>query len=269
MSSLSSISLACLGVLAVLTQFGQAQQTAQWPNYPTPGIPRTPGGKPDLSARAPQKPDGRPDLSGVWQLDRDPKYLNDIAADFKPGEFPMQPWAEALTKERKTGAHADEYPSVHCLPQGIPILDSSPAVGYPLKIIQETNLVVILYEANSQFRQIFLDGRPLPKDPNPTWLGYSVGRWERDTLVVEATGFNGKTWLDAVAGHPSTDALHITERFRRRDFGHLDLQLTIDDPKAYLKPWTVTQTMQLFADTDLLEFVCNENEKDLKHLTAK
>jgi hypothetical protein len=130
-------------------------------------------------------------------LDRDPKYLSDISADFKPGEFPMQPWAEALTKEPKTGRARTNTLPFTAWPQGIPILDSSPAVGCPLKIIQETNLVVILYEANSQHRQIFLDGRQLPKGPNPTWLGYSVGRWERDTLVVEATGFNGKTWLDA------------------------------------------------------------------------
>lgn len=268
MRSFLSIALSCICGVTVLTQGAQAQQAVPWLNYQTPGIPRTPDGKPDLSAPAPRKPDGRPDLSGIWQLARDPRYLNDIAADFKPGEFPIQPWAEALAKERMTGAHASDFPPAHCLPQGIPILDGSSAVGYPLKIIQEPNLVVILYEAFSQFRQIFLDGRPLPQDPNPTWLGYSVGRWALDTLVVDATGFNGKSWLD-LAGHPSTEALHITERFRRRDFGHLELQLTVDDPKAYTRPWTVTQTMQLLADTDLLEYVCNENEKDLKHLTAK
>jgi hypothetical protein len=128
---------------------------------------------------------------------------------------------------------------------------------------------VILYEAQEQFRQIFLDGRTLPKDPNPTWLGYSVGRWDGDNLVVDTIGFNGKTWLDNRAGHPSTDALHITEQFRRRDFGHLDLTLTIDDPKAYTQPWTVKETMQISPDTELLEFVCNENEKDLKHIVGK
>jgi hypothetical protein len=171
-------------------------------------------------------------------LDKDPfKYLRNIAADFKPGEFLMLPWAETLTKERMSGGHASEDPAARCLPQGIPILDSSSAAGYPLKIVQGAKLVVVLYEAFSQFRQIFLDGRPAPKDPNPTWLGYSIGRWEQDALVVDTTGFNGKTWLD-LAGHPSTEALHVTERFRRRDFGHLDLQVTIDDPKAYPKPWT-------------------------------
>jgi hypothetical protein len=123
-------------------------------------------------------------------------------------------------------------------------------------------------QRRSRNRQILLDDRALPTDPNPTWLGYSVGRWEQDVLIVETAGFNGKTWLD-LAGHPSTDALHVTERFRRRDFGHLELQLTIDDPKAYTKPWTVTQTMQLAADTELLEYVCNENEKDLQHLVGR
>jgi len=241
---------------------------AQWLNVRTKGIPRTKDGKPELSAPAPRKSDGKPDISGIWLADRQTnrKYLEDLSADFKPGQLPIQPWAEALANERMTDAGAREQPAAHCLPQGIPILDASGAADYPLKIIQEPDLVVVLYEALSQFRQIFLDGRDLPKDANPTWLGYSVGRWEGDVLVVESTGFNGKTWLDVVAAHPSTEALHITERFRRRDFGHLDLTLTIDDPKAYTKPWTVTETMQISPDTELLEFVCNENEKDLKHL---
>jgi hypothetical protein len=231
---------------------------AQWLNVHPNTIPRTKDGKPDLAAPAPQKSDGKPDLSGIWQVDKNSiRYLYDLAANLKPGELPIQPWAEALTKERTTGAHASEYPSAHCLPPGVPILDGSSAFN-PLKIVQEPELVVILYEAMSQFRQIFLDGRILPKDSNPTWLGYSVGRWEGDALLVDSTGFNGRTWLDAV-GHPSTDALHLTERFRRSDFGHLELTITIDDPKAYTKPWTVTETMQIAPDAELLEFVCNEN----------
>ena len=242
---------------------------AQWLNVPTKGIPRTKGGKVDLSAPAPRKPDGKPDLSGIWQLEKNSgKYLSNLAADFKPGELPIQPWAEALSKERMTESHADAPPA-RCLPQGIPILNASSAVGYPMKIVQEPELVVILYEAFSQFRQIFMDGRKLQDDPNPTWLGYSVGRWEGEVLVVDSTGFNGKTWLDVVAGHPSTEELHLTERFRRRDFGHLDLTLTINDPKAYTKPWTVSETMQISPDNELIEFVCNENEKDLQHLVDK
>ena len=149
-------------------------------------------------------------------------------------------------------------------------LDASGAApgAYPLKIIQEPDLVVILYEDSGEFRQVFLDGRILLKDPNPTWLGSSVGRWDGDTLVVDSKGFNDKIWLD-LAGHPTTDALHITERFRRRTFGQLDLQLTLNDPKAYTKPWTVTETLHLVPDNELLEYVCNENEKDLKHLVGK
>jgi hypothetical protein len=243
--------------------------TAQWLNVPAKGIPRTKDGKPDLSAPAPRKPDGKSDLSGVWQAhEQNRKYIFNLAVDFKPGEFPIQPWAEALTKERMTDAGQSESPPTHCLPQGIPIVDTSGAAGFPLKIIQEPALVTILYEAMSGFRQIFLDGRTLPEDPNPTWMGYSVGHWDGDTLVVDTTGFNGKTWLD-VNGHPTTEALHVTERFRRRDFGHLDLQLTIDDPKAYSKPWTVNLSWQFQPDTELLEYVCNENEKDLKHLLGK
>ena len=227
-----------------------------------------PDGKPNLTAPAPRK-DGKPALSGVWTGDKEAfKYLNSIATDFRPGEFPIRPWAEALTKVRMTGAHASEFPPTHCLPQGITILDGSMAVGCPLKIVQDSNVVVLLYEAHSQFRQILMDGRPIPKDPNPTWLGYSVGRWDGDTLVVETAGFNGMSWLDLV-GHPSTDALRITERFHRRDFGHLDIQLMVDDPKAYTKPWTVSLPALLFADTELLESVCNENEKDLKHMVDK
>lgn len=237
---------------------------AQWLHIPAKSTPRTKDGKPDVAAPAPRRPDGKPDLTGIWGT-VSPKYLANLAADFKPGDFPIQPWADALTKERMTGVHAGEESNANCLPQGVPRIDATPN---PFKIVQEPDLVVILYEAFGQFRQVYLDGRALPKDPNPTWLGYSMGHWDGDTLVVETTGFNGKTWLDQ-AGHPTTDALHVTERFRRRDFGHLDIQVTIDDPKAYTKPWTVTEPMQFLPDTDLIEFVCNENEKDLKHLGKK
>jgi hypothetical protein len=253
-----------MGKLVSLLLLACAASPAQWLQIPSKNTPRTKDGKPDLSAAAPRKPDGKPDLTGIWGTEG-PKYLANIAADFKPGELPIQPWAETLTRERMTGIHAAEESNANCLPQGVPRIDATPN---PFKILQEPDLVVILYEAFGQFRQVYLDGRALPKDANPTWLGYSVGYWDGDTLVVDTTGFNGKTWLDQ-AGHPTTDALHVTERFRRRNFGHLDIQVTIDDPKAYTKPWTVTEPMQLLADTDLIEFVCNENEKDLKHLGKK
>jgi hypothetical protein len=136
---------------------------------------------------------------------------------------------------------------------------------HPIKIIQQPNLVVLLCEYFGEFRQVFLDGRTLAKDPNPTWMGYSVGRWDGNVLIVDSTGFNGKIWLDT-PGHPATDALHITERFERPDSGHLEVQLTIDDPQAYTKPWTVRLEMHLLPDGDLLEYVCNENEKDAPHV---
>jgi hypothetical protein len=138
----------------------------------------------------------------------------------------------------------------------------------PFKIVQNPDEVIILYEAFGIYRQIFTDGRELPKDPNPSWMGYSVGKWDGDSLVVQTSGFNGKTWLDQV-GHPATEALVVTERLRRPDFGHLKIDVTINDPKAYTKPWTVTEGMQLLADTDLLEFVCNENNRDIPHLINK
>jgi hypothetical protein len=238
---------------------------AQWLNYPDPSIPRTPDGKPNLSAPTPHAADGHPDLSGLWVLDKDPfRYLRNLAADFAPEDVPMQPWAATLTAERAKGTHADELPPTQCLPPGITILNNSSAASFPMKIVQNPRLLIVLYEL-AQFRQVFLDERPLPVDPNPTWLGYSVGRWEGDTLVVETFGFNGKSWLD-LRGHPSTEALRITERFRRPNLGHLELAMTIDDPKAYVKPWTVNLAMRLAPDSDLLEYVCNENEKDRAHI---
>ncbi len=177
----------------------------------------------------------------------------------------MQPWAAAIFKERAAGLHASEEPDANCLPQGVPKLDAAPA---PWKLVQVPGQVVILYEAFTQFRQIFLDGRKLPVDPNPIWLGYSVGHWDGDTLVVESNGFNGKAWLDQV-GHPTTEKLHVTEKYRRKDFGHMEIEITIDDPGAYTKPWTVKEGPTLLVDSELLEFVCSENEQDVKHMVTK
>lgn len=231
-----------------------APAPAQWLNVPTE--------KAALTAPAPRKAD-KPDLSGVWQPSG-AKYLINIAADFKPGELPIQPWAEALTNERKTFAHADEESDVKCLPPGVPKIFAAPN---PFKIIQESNEVVILYETFGIYRQIFMDGRQPRKNPVASWSGYSVGKWDGDTLVVDSTGFNGETWLDKM-GHPTSDALHVTERYRRVDFGHLEIQSTIDDPKVYTKPWTVTEVMQLHPGDELMELVC-ENEKDVDHMHGK
>jgi len=240
-----------------------ALASAQWLKNPTPGVPRLADGKPNLSAPAPKMPDGKPDLSGIWNPN--PKYLRDLASDLKPVDVSMQPWAEAIFNERKTGAHAAEEPDAHCLPQGVPKIDAAPV---PWKLVQLPGVVVILYEAFTQYRQIFTDGRELPKDPNPAWLGYSVGHWDGDTLVVESSGFNGKAWIDQ-AGHPATESLHVTERYRRKDFGHLEIKVTIDDPKAYTKPWTATEDPTLLVDSELLEFICAENEQDVKHMVVK
>jgi hypothetical protein len=253
-------------ILTAIFTIATAPAVAQWLNLPTEGIPRTKDGKPDLFAPAPRARDGKSDLSGVWNGGpKNIKYFGNLAADFKPGELPIQPWAQALTKQRMTRAGAGERPSTHCLPGGILMADAHPAL--PAKIVQKTDLVVILYEAYP-FRQIFLDGRTVSNEANPTWMGYSVGHWDGDTLVVDTSGFNGKTWLD-VMGHPSTEGLHLTERFRRRDFGHLDLQLTIDDPEAYAKPWSVTESWEISLGDELIEYVCNEGERDLKHLPRK
>jgi hypothetical protein len=237
---------------------------AQWENVKTP--------KPNLSAPAPRATDGKPDLSGMWwnppgpgpaNTGVPPKYLNNIAADLKPEDVPMQPWAAALYKQRRADESKD-FPYTRCLPTG-PMISSFPT---PWKVIQNPGLIAILYENSMTYRQIFTDGRTLSKDANPAFMGYSVGRWDGDTLVVETTGYNDKTWLD-FSGHPHTDALHVTERFHRRDAGHMDVQITFDDPKAYTKPWTVTVSPVLYQDGDLLESVCTENEKDLHHLVGK
>jgi hypothetical protein len=234
---------------------------AQWLNYPTAGIPRTKDGTPNLAAPVPKLADGTPDLSGIW-MEPGLKYLINVAADLK--EVPFQPWAEAEYKKRMENQGKDD-PNNFCLPSGYPEKD---AVTSPWKIVQAPGLVIILYESRTIFRQIFTDGRKLPVDPNPAWQGYSIGHWDGDTLVVETAGTNGKAWMDT-NGHPVTDALKLTERFHRRDFGHLDLEITIDDPKAYTKPWTVKQVANLQPDTELLEYICEENNRDVGHFVGK
>jgi hypothetical protein len=234
---------------------------AQWANVPI-SAPLTKDGKPDLAASTPLASNGKPDLSGTWAIEA--KGFSEGLADYGGlTELPMQSWAQAVTHERGANGGAG-VPTASCLPPSIPMAWVS-SIVHPVKIIQQPSLVVILYEYFGEFRQLFLDGRTLAKDPNPTWMGYSVGRWEGNVLAVDSTGFNGKIWLDT-PGHPATEALHITERFVRHDYGHLDVQLTIDDPQAYTKPWTVTLKMHLLPDGDLLEYVCNENEKDTQHV---
>jgi hypothetical protein len=247
----------------ITTILASAILVAQWVNYPTAGIPRTADGKPDLLAPVPRTPDGKPDLSGVWQSEGQ-IYFQNLAAGLKPEDVPMQPWAKTLQEQREKAAHVDD-PLSRCLPHGVPRVNTNGL--FPFKIIQTPGLVVLLYEQLYLFRQVFMDGRKVAPDVNPSWLGYSTGKWDGDTLVVESIGFNDRTWLDTFKGHPATESLHVTERFRRVDFGHLELQATIDDPKAYVKPWTTTtQKMNIVLGTDILEFICNENEKDQVHL---
>ena len=234
---------------------------AQWLKLPLAGTPRTPDGKPNPTAPAPKTPDGKPNFSGIWN-NANGKYLRSLAVD--QGEAPFQAWAAAVYKERQESQGKDR-PSGHCLPHGVP--DAMLVRGYPWKIVQTPEITVVLYEEHNHYRQIFTDGRALPADQNPTWFGYSVGKWEGDTLVVETTGFNEESWLDD-GGHPHSDALHVTERFRRRDFGHLDIQFTIDDQKAYTKSWGATVGFELLPDTELIENIC-ENEKDAAHLVGK
>lgn len=237
---------------------------AQWAKVPQTGIPRMANGQPNLSAPAPRLTGGQADLSGTWEPEAN-KYVRDIAADLKPGSVPFQPWAKTLYDQRIDGSHEKEDPDANCLPQGVPKIDAAPAVW---KVVQTPKFIVVVYEAFNLWRQIFLDGREFERDLNPTWMGYSVGKWEGDTLVVDSRGFNGKAWLDQL-GKPSTDALHVIERFHRKDYGHMTLDITIDDPKAYTKPWSVTEVVHLLPDSEPLEFICNENNRDVPHLPGR
>jgi hypothetical protein len=233
---------------------------AQWAKVPPPAVPRTPDGKLNLTAPAPRLPDGKPDLSGIWNAPT--KYLRNLAADLKPEDVPFQPWAKSVYDERAAGLHWKEEPDANCLPQGLPKILVAPA---PWRIVQAPGYIVFVHEAFNLWWQVFMDGREFvaSNDVTPTWMGYSTGKWEGDTLVVDSRGFNGKVWLDQL-GKPSTEALHVTMRFRRKDFGHMDIQITIDDPKAYTKPWNVAVEPTLSTNTDLMEFICLENEKDTR-----
>jgi len=239
---------------------------AQWLKIPLPGTPRTPDGKPNLTAPAPKMPDGRPDLSGIWTRNTPGKnYLNNLSVG--GADISMQPWADALYKTRQDTLSKDR-PSGVCLPHALP--DAMMVSNF--KMVPTASAMLVLYEEFVHFRQIFTDGRGFPNQANPeervgTWFGYSIGRWEGDTFVAETIGFNDKSWLDD-GGHPHSDAMHVIERFRRRDFGHMDVDITIDDPKAYTKPFTVNVPFILLPDTEFLEDIC-DNERDHPHMVGK
>jgi len=241
------------GFILSVASFGQ------WLDYPTPGIPRTPDGKPNLAAPTPRTADGKPDISGVWSGPGPGSYDRNVARDLKPSD--IQPWAEAIYQQRVRDM-GKGAPRANCLPDPFPYYHMVDLA----RIVATPGVIVVIYQGttNSAHRTIFTDGRPLPKDPNPAWMGYSIGHWEGDTLVVETAGFNDRSWLD-IEGHPHTEALRITERFRRRDFGHMDLEMTIDDPKTFTRPFSFRMDKTLVPDTDLLESVC-ENDRSVSHM---
>jgi hypothetical protein len=236
---------------------------AQWHGYPTPNVPRTPDGKVNLAAPVPMAADGKPDLSGIWLASR--SRFN-LAQSLKPGDaIPFTPEGRAIYEERRAN-NAKDDPGARCLPTGIPVRAT---LATPFKILQTPGVMAVLYESRTTFRQIMTDGRPLPKEVDwPTWGGFSVGRWQGDTFVAESAGFNGQAWLDQV-GTPASPALKIVEKFHRRDFGHMDLEMTIEDARMYTRPWSIFAELVLQADTELLEFVCEENEKDSARMVGK
>jgi hypothetical protein len=251
-------------LIAVVTVTLSAAPAAQWLNQPTVGIPRTPDGKPNLTTPAPRTADGKPDLSGLWTK-ISPKYSRNIAADLKPEE--IQPWARALVEQRREDL-GKEYMNVQCVPLGPGYATSADSTGSEMIKIVQTPALIVMLNPDLTYRQIFLDGRALESAPNPTWMGYSVGRWEGDILVVESFGFNDRTWLDH-DGHPHTEGLRMTERYRRRTFGSLELEVTFSDPGAYLRPWTVAVRAELAPDTEMIEWVCNESSHNLERWIGK
>ncbi|HUI78344.1 MAG TPA: hypothetical protein VLY24_10515 [Bryobacteraceae bacterium] len=250
---------------------------AQWINYPTVGFPKTPSGTPNLGAPAPRTADGKPDLSGMWEADNtlpcnpDTENCTDlrISKEFVnlgsaiEGGLPYQPWAAALMKSRRSTQGKDD-PASRCLPAGVPRAVATPTVK---KFIQTPGLLAILDEYNAGFRQIFTDGRPLPADPQPSWNGYSTARWDGDTLVVETNGLRDGMWIDAM-GSPMSDQARVIERYHRVNYGNMEVEITMNDPKTYTAPWTVKLHYFAVINTDLLDYICLENEQDVKHLTA-
>jgi len=253
---------------------------AQWLNHRDPNTPRTADGKANLSAPAPRL-NGKLDVSGVWQSERTPteefvkvlgpglpqiqpdlqdvtKHVINLFWGVKPEEEPLTPEAVALIRQRR--ASGERFGPENCLPTSLPV----GLLVLSFKIIQAPREIVMITGTGDPPRQIYTDGRSLPKDPDPSWMGHSVGTWQGDTLVVQTVGIHTMAWLDNI-GHPRSEAMRITERYRRRDFGHMDLEVTLDDPKYYTRPFGFKTTLTLLPDTDVLDYVCNENEKDRAH----
>jgi hypothetical protein len=260
--------------LAALIVVLSSPLIAQWIHYPTAGVPRTPDGKPNLLAPAPRAGAGRPDISGMWMTPQNTSRCSTGCDEINipgpesnnfgvtlPGGLPYTKWAADLVKGRAPTRAGDD-PHVNCLPPSFPRAWSFPHIT---KIIDSPGLIVILDEFNASYRQIFTDGRPLPLDPQPTWNGYSVGHWEGDALVVQTIGFRDDIWLDG-RGSPLTEAAKMTERIRRSNFGTLEVDITVEDSKAYTEPWTVHLKQAVVVDTEMLDEICLENERSRSHL---
>jgi hypothetical protein len=265
-----------IAAFAVALLCWPAPAFAQWVSYPTAGIPRLPNGKPNLAGTAPRTSEGKPDFSGIWGWEDNRPCPPDGCPDAHIGQeflnigwslkngLPYQPWAAELVKARRAANSMDD-PQSRCLPRGALRIYTD---GTFKKILQVPGEIAILSERGASYRQIFTDGRPLPVDPTPSWNGYSSGKWEGNTLVVRTEGFRDDLWLDS-QGSPLTGAARVTERFRRPNFGKLEIEITVDDPKAYTSPWTVRLNQPLVPDTELLDYICAENERDSAHFTAK
>jgi hypothetical protein len=248
-------------IVSMISCLATPSAGAQWLKHPTAALPRTTDGQPDLQAPAPRTADGKPDFTGIWGW-APGRYAGNISRDLKPDD--IQAWARALAEQRMEDLGKDDPSNIFCLPQGPRLNLFAPLLA---KIVQTPTLILILSE-DMTYRQIFLDGRSLPVNPAPSFMGYSVGRWDGDTLVVETVGFKDRTWLD-FGGRPHTEALRITERITRQRVGRLDIEETLEDPAIFARPWSVTLGAQLVADTELLEYVCQENEKSRVHMVGK
>jgi hypothetical protein len=265
-----------IGLIVLSAVVASTELAAQWIRYPTPGLPRAADGKVNMSAPAPRMPDGKPDFSGIWTSDEvdarrpnEPPNPHDATTSRRmrnlgvelQGGLPYQPWLAALVKQR-TGNNAKDDPHVRCLPANF-----IRAWGMPhlIKLVHTPNLLLVLNEWNAGYRQVFTDGRPLPEDPAPSWQGYSAARWSGDTLVVDTIGFRDDVWIDW-NGSVLTEAAKVREEYRRPDLGHLEIRVTVDDPKAYTKPFTVTIKERLIAEAELIDEICLENERSLQHM---
>ena len=287
------------GVLRACVLLGAALASthlaAQWVKVPTPGVPRKADGKVNMSAPPPRLADGKPDFSGIWMTGepnmpqpgglsspkeaaspRQPQNLSDNAGDQSDirasrqmanigvdltGGLPYQPWLVPIVKERTENLAKDD-PHIRCWPDNF-----IRAYGMPhlLRFVHTPNLLVVLNEMNAGYRLVYTDARPLPEDPNPSLQGYSSAKWSGDTLVVDSIGFRDDTWIDW-NGSVLTQSAKVQERIRRPDFGHLEIQVTVDDPKAYTRPWTVTLRQRIVVDTELIDEICLENEQSLQHM---